>query len=235
MIQFRFFLFAIVVLLQMNQGSIFILSHGARNENKIALTFDACPSSVRGGYDNHIVSILVDSGVPATFFLSGRWIQRHRSETKTLASITNFEIGNHSFTHPHMNAISDSMVRSEIFRTESLLQRVVGTSTHLFRPPYGETDTQIVHTAKELGLITVLYDLASGDPDSTISCSRLVNYVASQTRNGSIIVMHVNGHGWHTAEALPQIIRALRSKGFRFVKVSELLSVAKNSSKTRAK
>jgi peptidoglycan/xylan/chitin deacetylase (PgdA/CDA1 family) len=70
-----------------------------------------------------------------------------------------------------------------------------------------------------------MYDLASGDPDSTISRERLIRYVVSHARNGSIIVMHVNGRGWHTAEALPEIIQSLRRKGFVFIKVSDLLAV----------
>jgi peptidoglycan/xylan/chitin deacetylase (PgdA/CDA1 family) len=35
--------------------------------------------------------------------------------------------------------------------------------------------------------------------------------------------MHINGRGWHTAEALPDIILALRKRGFRLVTVGELL------------
>lgn len=109
------------------------------------------------------------------------------------------------------------------------MRRIKGTSTHLFRPPYGENDARILHIAQELGITTVIYDLASGDPDSTISRERLARYVISHTRNGSIIVMHINGRGWHTAEVLPQIIQALRKKGFKFVKVSELLAAEKDS------
>ena len=43
-------------------------------------------------------------------------------------------------------------------------------------------------------------------------------------KGGSIIVMHINQRGWHTAEALPEIITRLRKRGFTFVTVSELLS-----------
>jgi peptidoglycan/xylan/chitin deacetylase (PgdA/CDA1 family) len=77
-----------------------------------------------------------------------------------------------------------------------------------------------------------MYDLASGDPDSTISKARRIRYVATGTRNGSIIVMHVNGRGWHTSEALPKIIQALRAKGFIFSKVSELLKTQKNAGRS---
>ena len=48
--------------------------------------------------------------------------------------------------------------------------------------------------------------------------------VLSQTQNGSIIIMHVNGRGWHSAEALPTIIAALKARGFQFVAVSDPLN-----------
>jgi peptidoglycan/xylan/chitin deacetylase (PgdA/CDA1 family) len=81
----------------------------------------------------------------------------------------------------------------------------------------------VEHVAHNIGFTTVMYDLASGDPDTTISLERLIRYVVTSSRNGSIIVMHVNGRGWHTSEALPYIIQALRAKGFIFLKVSELI------------
>ncbi len=197
------------------------LIHGSRLEKKIALTFDACPSFTRGGFDERITRILIDSGVPATFFLSGKWIERHRRIVRDLASVPAFELGNHTYSHPHCITIPDDSLRREVQRTEALLTNITGTSSRLFRPPFTETDQRVDSILQTLGYTTVLYDLASGDPDSTISQDRLLRYVVAKTRNGSIIVMHINGRGWHTAEVLPEIIRLLRNKGFTFVKVSE--------------
>jgi len=196
--------------------------HGSRTQKKIALTFDACPSTSHGGYDAGVVQVLIDSGVPATFFLSGKWIIRHKEQIKKLASNPNFELANHSYSHPHCTRKSADSVRLEIERTESLLRKYAKTTPKLFRPPFGETDTTLERIVSRLGMRTVMYDLASGDPDTTFTASRLIKYVSSHTQNGSIIVMHVNGRGWHTAEALPEIIRLLRMKGFEFVTVSEL-------------
>ena len=52
----------------------------------------------------------------------------------------------------------------------------------------------------------------------------MITRVISQTRNGSIIIMHINGRGWHTAEALPTIIAKLREQGYELVTVSQLLA-----------
>jgi peptidoglycan-N-acetylglucosamine deacetylase len=222
---FHLLFFMSCVLGSSEQSDTLAIFHGSRNENKIALTFDACPSSSHHGYDSLIVRTLVDSGVPATFFLSGRWIVRHQHETKYLASIHFFELGNHSYSHPHCTTVSDDSMKLQLQQTEILLKKITGTTSHVFRPPFGETDQRIEHIVKNFGLSTVMYDLASGDPDSTISRERLIQYVVSQARKGSIIVMHVNGRGWHTASALPEIIQALRKKGFAFVTVGDLLGM----------
>jgi len=225
---FRFIILFCVVLMQLSQADAQALFHGSRHEKKIALTFDACPSSTNGGFDGRIVKTLVDSSVSATFFLSGKWIIKHRNEMKKLALVPGFELGNHSYSHRHFTTIPDDSIKQELERTEFLLKSLVGTSPRLFRPPFAETDRRIESIAQKIGLTTVMYDLASGDPDSTISRERLIHYVVTSARNGSIIVMHVNGRGWHTSEALPEIIQAIRAKGFIFLKVSELLK-AKNA------
>lgn len=220
-IYFVHFLLLNSFFIQPAQTDTLVLFHGSRKEKKIALTFDACPSSARGGFDARIVKTLVDSGVPATFFLSGRWVKKHRHEIKNLASIKKFELGNHSYSHPHCTTMQEDSVMNELQRTDSLIKAITGIKPRLFRPPYAETDKRVVRIAQKLGLTTVMYDLASGDPDSTVSQERLIKRVVTRSRNGSIIVMHINGRGWHTAEALPEIISSLRKKGFMFVKVSE--------------
>lgn len=230
--RFRLIFLLGTVFMRPNQAYTQVLFHGSRHEKNIALTFDACPSSTHSGFDAHIVQTLIDSGVPATFFLSGKWIIKHRYELKRLAAVPGFEIGNHSYSHPHFIGISDDSIRHELERTESLLKSLTGTSSKLFRPPYAETDQRVESIAKSIGLTTVMFDLASGDPDSTISRERLINYVVTSARNGSIIVMHVNGRGWHTSEVLPVIIQALHARGFIFSKVSDLINAQNCIGKT---
>jgi hypothetical protein len=48
--------------------------------------------------------------------------------------------------------------------------------------------------------------------------------VLDEVKPGSIVVMHANGRGKHTAEALATIIPALTARGYRFVTVSDLMA-----------
>jgi peptidoglycan-N-acetylglucosamine deacetylase len=227
------FLFCIPLLSYSQSQDTLALFHGSRQDKTIALTFDACPSFVKGGYDTLVIQALVDSMVPATLFLSGRWIYRHRAVAKHLASFPQLELANHSYSHPHFPLISADSIRNELQRTETLLHQIAGKSPKLYRPPFGETDPRVEHTIDSLGFTSIMYDVASGDPDSTFSANRLLRGIIRSARNGSIIVMHMNGKGWHTAEVLPHVIGELRKKDYRFVKVSEMLG-AKNKNNHKA-
>jgi peptidoglycan/xylan/chitin deacetylase (PgdA/CDA1 family) len=66
------------------------------------------------------------------------------------------------------------------------------------------------------------------EPESTkeiaADSESIVQHVLEQTRPGSIILLHVmNESRGETMETVPGIIRGLRSQGYSFVTVSELL------------
>ncbi|MCR5836563.1 MAG: polysaccharide deacetylase family protein [Lachnospiraceae bacterium] len=75
----------------------------------------------------------------------------------------------------------------------------------LFRPPYGDYDNHVITTAKECGYYSIQWSVDSLD---------WKNY-------GAIILMH-NG-AKYTAEALPNLIKGLKDKGFEIVLISDLI------------
>lgn len=200
-----------------------VIAHGLRTEKKIALTFDACSTRLPSHYDERVTKVLVDTKTPATIFLGGKWMEEEVEHTRYLASLSQFELGNHTYIHPHLTKETVDRIRKELKKTEDVMFKLIGRRSHLFRPPYGEYDKRVVQSAAAMGLTTVEYDLPSGDPDVHATKEKLIEYVVSKARNGSIIVMHINRRGWHTAEALPGIIDGLHRRGFSFVTVGELL------------
>jgi peptidoglycan/xylan/chitin deacetylase (PgdA/CDA1 family) len=212
----------------------FFISHGLRSEKNVALTFDACATIKISQYDSSIVRLLIETNTPATLFLSGKWMMEHQKETKQLAAVPFFEIGNHTNMHPHMTVLKESEMRQELEDTQAILQKLTGRQADLYRPPFGETSDSVQAVAKSLGLVTVQYDVASGDPDSSFDAKRLVNSVIDNVKNGSIVVMHINRRGWHTAEALPEIVARLKQRGFQFVKVSDLLQDLSKQARSEA-
>jgi peptidoglycan/xylan/chitin deacetylase (PgdA/CDA1 family) len=201
-----------------------VIEHGSRELKKLALTFDACATRKPSHYDERVTKVLVDTKTPATIFLGGKWMEEEPEHTKYLASMPQLELGNHSFLHPHITKVSKKRMQEELRWTQEVMYTLTGKQATLFRPPYGEYDSTVVKVAAGMGLATIEYDLPSGDPDVHATKEKLIEYVVSMAKNGSIIVMHINQHGWHTAEALPEIIAGLRKRGFTLVTVGELIS-----------
>jgi peptidoglycan-N-acetylglucosamine deacetylase len=200
-----------------------VVKNGPRRKKRIALTFDACSTQGPSQFDERVIRTLIEMQVPATLFLGGKWMEEHPDETQELANNPYFELANHTYLHPHLPRESDARVREELARTQDMLYTLTGRRATLFRAPYGELDARVIDLGAEAGMIAIQYDLASGDPDPRISTKRLIEYVTDQAKNGSIVVMHMNGRGWKTAEALPRIVLRLRKKGYKLVTVSELI------------
>lgn len=194
---------------------------------RIALTFDACQTArYKTGFDMAIVATLQRTHTPATFFLGGLWMQTHFAEAKALAANPLFEIGSHSWSHLDFTKISAPAMQSEIVQTQAELTLVTGHRTTLFRFPYGHYNNLALAQIAANGLTAIQWDVVSGDPDPRVSAQRMRRVVESRVTDGSIIIMHVNGRGWHTAQSLPGIISDLRAQGYTFVSVSELLKPA---------
>ena len=200
--------------------------HGDREKPYVALTFDLCQKpELPAWFDRGIYDVLTQYDVPATFFMGGDWMRTHVDETLLLASNPKFELGNHSWSHPNLPGLSEQTVSSEIVRTQDLLYKLTGRQSRLFRLPAGLYDDLTLSEIAWHGLYTIQWDVETGDPDPTIDAERLNWAVQSRVQNGSIIIMHANGRGWHSAEALPGIIEYLQSQGYTLVTVSQLLGL----------
>ena len=201
-----------------------LITHGPRSGKNVALTFDLCQSQrARSGFDQEIVRILNDSETPATFFPGGLWMRDHRDETRALAGNLLFELGNHSWSHPDFSRIPPERMTEEIRKTQRIMWELIGYQTRLFRFPYGRYSEKALDVIGQNGLYAIQWDVVSGDPDPGIDADRMARWVLSRMKSGSIVIMHANGRGRHTARALRPIIQGLKGKGYAPVTVSRLL------------
>ena len=208
-------------------------------DKAVALTFDLCQTvSPIAGYDGAIVDYLRAEEVAATFFAAGRWLETHKARAEQLAGDRRFLVANHSFAHPDLHAASAARVESEILMTETALtmSRAAAATAcpasapaapmRLFRFPYGSCAPSGVAAANAVGSVVIQWDTVSGDPDGT-SARAIVRNVFSTLKAGSIVVMHANGRGTHTAEALHTIIPRLKAEGYRFLTVADLIKAGR--------
>lgn len=192
-------------------------------DNRIAITFDACATKTHGyGFDRPVYRILQREHVPATIFVSGRWVEFHPDVMTELSADPLIEFGNHSYDHPHMSRLGNDDMQREVDETEAALGRY-GKHGVAFRPPFGDFNARMLDVVRDRGLPVVSWDVVSGDPSAITTTQGMIREVERRTRSGSIVIFHINGRGWKTAEALPSILRELKSRGFSFVLLSELL------------
>jgi peptidoglycan-N-acetylglucosamine deacetylase len=193
-------------------------------EKVVALTFDACATRRQAnGFDRDVFELLKRERLPATIFLTGRWIAFHPKEARELSALDTLELGNHSDDHRTFTALGDAQVRVELDRANKAI-RSLGREPALFRPPSGAWDARCLRIAGRRHMRTVLWDVVSGDP-GLVSAKRLIAVVTRAVRPGSIVIFHINGRGKHTAEALRGVVPWLRERGYRFVTVSDLLAL----------
>lgn len=199
------------------------LTSGPGIRREVALTFDACQTKKVSGYDAKVIKVLKDTNTKATLFLGGAWVQSHPQQATALGRDPHFEIAQHSFLHPHFKTLSRNGALSDLKLAQDAVRKATGHTPSFFRPPYGEWDKKTLEAAAELGLRTVLWSVVTGDPDKHVTAKDIVSAVLKGVKPGAIVIMHMNGHGWHTAEALPTVIAGLRAKGYTLVRLSELM------------
>lgn len=211
-------------------GQSDVITSGPSSCRAIALTFDLCPVRAEPGFDAALVNYLRAREIPATFFVSGRWAERHQNDLRTLQAVPFFEIGTHGEDHAHLPLLDESRQRAEIVRAVSLMRSRYHLSAGLFRPPYGEYDDVTVRIVKSLGLQFILWNLVSGDPDPTLSAAAILDRVSSRLRPGSIVVFHANGKGKHTREVIQALDETTLARAhLRAVTVTDLLTCQKQT------
>ncbi|MFO7918016.1 MAG: polysaccharide deacetylase family protein [Anaerolineae bacterium] len=177
----------------------------------VALTFDDGPSV----YTDRLLDVLWSHEVPATFFVLGR---SARIQPKTVARMARegHEIGNHSWSHPNMQDLSDTVIREEICKTNKLVVQISGASPTHFRPPYGAYDEGVIDAARMPIILWSLDTLDWKDRDADLIAERM-----DQALAGMIILAH-DIHDT-TVAAIPTVIESLSSRGIHFVTMTDLV------------
>lgn len=206
-------------------GRAQVITSGPTSCPAVAITFDLCPVRQGTGFDADLIQLLKDRRVPATMFMSGRWVMKHDAETAALLAVPFFEIGTHGQTHAHLPLLDRKAQTAEIQDAVSLLASRYRRPTTLFRPPYGEYNEETVEIVRTLGQRFIYWNLVSGDPDPSLTAEKILERVERSVRSGSILVFHANGKGRHTREVIDYLTtEVLPKKSLKPVTISELLS-----------
>ena len=186
------------------------------NEKKVAISFDCAWGT---DYTDKLLAIMKTENVRCTFFTVQFWAEKHPEYLKKISDLGH-EIGTHSATHPYMSKLSKSQIERELTTSITAIESVTGKRVNLFRPPYGDYNNLLIETATEMGLYSIQWSVDSLDWKD-LSATQIEERVLKRVKEGSIVLFH--NQGLHTAEALPNIIRCLKEKGYAFVPIGELI------------
>lgn len=218
----------------------FFLHPVLAQSKKIALTFDADltpymlselkAGKVKSWYNSNIITLLQKTKTPATLFLTGMWAEEYPEVTKSLAQNSLFEIANHSYSHPGfhqpcygLGKVSEADKKSEIQKTQDVLQKLTNQKPSLFRFPGGCAGPLDIKLVEKMGLKVINWDISSGDAFNS-NPQKIIRQVLNNLKDNAIVVFHLNGgpNAPATASALKTLLPILHQKGYTAVKVSGL-------------
>ena len=193
----------------------------------VALTFDGGSSA--DGLDS-ILDTLDRENVPATFFLTGQFVERFPAAARSIAD-RGYRIGSHSVSHPYFTQLSDADLRAEIVGAQEAITRVTGADPRpWFRFPYGDRNARTISAVNALGYVPIRWTVDTLGWKGTSggqSAATVTDRVLAAATNGEIVLMHVGAHPQDRstldADALGGIIQQLRARGYEFVTIDAML------------
>jgi peptidoglycan/xylan/chitin deacetylase (PgdA/CDA1 family) len=190
------------------------------------LTFDIGAANL-GGLPS-VLKTLRQYHAAATFFLIGAWVSRFKTAAQEIVK-SGATIGDLSEDHEHFPRISDQSMRDQVLSAQSEIASVTGVQPWpWFRFPFGDHNQHTITVVNSLGFATIGWtvDTLGWEGSSRgITVQSIVDRVVAARRPGEIVLMHpaaTTDGSTLDAQALPGIIRALRSYGYSFVTINAL-------------
>jgi peptidoglycan/xylan/chitin deacetylase (PgdA/CDA1 family) len=196
----------------------------------VALTLDACG----GGYDRELVATLVRLQVPATVFVTRRWMVAHRAAMQELmAHPALFEIQNHGDAHvPAIvgsavfgmpGAADAAAIEAEVAAGARAIAAATGRATTWYRGAGAVYDVQGEQAIARLGHRIAGFSV-NADDGGTLAADAVARRLR-QVEPGDIVIAHLNRPGSGTAPALATALPQLLARGLRFVTLSQAAGV----------
>ncbi|SDZ37533.1 polysaccharide deacetylase family sporulation protein PdaB [Evansella caseinilytica] len=190
-------------------------------DQRVALTFNISWGEERA---EPILDILKENDIPATFFVSAAWAERHPDIVERIIE-DGHELGSHGYRHDHYTKWEEDKIKKDIQTAHRILQEVSQEAPTYLRPPNGSFDDRVLQIAEKENYDVIHWSVNSEDWLNP-GVEKIVQNVTSQLTNGDIILFHASDSAKQTHEALPVIISQLKNDGYKFDTISQLISGA---------
>lgn len=201
-----------------------IVPRVSTTEKVVALTFDDGPSPKV----EELLPILQELEVKGTFFVIGNELEKNMKEGQKIAA-AGHELGNHTYSHKRMVFKSPAYVKDEIEKTDELIRKTGYQGEILFRPPNGKKLFLLPYYLHQHNRKTITWDIEPDSfPEIASNSDQIVKYVLTNTRPGSIILLHpMYNSREESVRAIRGIVVGLKEQGYSFKTVSELLAYSR--------
>jgi len=152
-----------------------------------------------------------------TFFLLGADVDRYPETVQRMVD-EGHEIGNHTYSHKQLTALTYKAAKKEISKGAKAIKKVAGVAPTVFRPPYGDSTEKMRIAA---GMPTVLWNIDTLDWKYR-DADRVEQQILSGASDGNIILVHEIYKT--TAEGVKRAVDKLVAQGVRFVTATTLLT-----------
>src|SRR5690625_1411502 len=117
-------------------------------EKSVYFTFD---NGYEQGFTASVLDVLKEEKVPATFFVTGHYVESEPELTKRMVDEGHI-IGNHSYHHPDFTMMSRNSIKTELESLETAVAHLTDQKELKYlRPPRGTFNEQTLKWANDLG------------------------------------------------------------------------------------
>lgn len=208
---------------------LFIKPGGAQGA-QVALTLDACS----GKTDLRILNMLVEEKIPATFFITSRWLQHNQPAMDImLAHPDLFQIENHEAQHvpaittiPTMYGIKTAgsleAVTKEVQGGADAIKAAGAPQPQWYRDATARYSKDAITHIEKMGFQIGGYSL-NADMGASLSAGSTEKRILN-ARDGDVIIAHINQPTRHAGEGVASGILKLKKRGMRFVRLKDVES-----------
>jgi polysaccharide deacetylase family sporulation protein PdaB len=227
------FFAAAIVYVEGNQLSVFFnekdpsaLYKVETKEKKVSLSFDISWGDEKV---HDVLKVLKSQNLKTTFFVSGEWAERHPDIVDKIIK-DGHELGSLGYRYKSYTDLEDNQIRRDITMAKQVIEGLTNEETVWLRPPNGKINKRVLEIATKNQQTVILWSNNPKDYQNP-GVDEIVKNVMENVDQGDIILLHASDRVKHTIDALPAVIKGLKSKGYELVNVTELVRGTKADSK----